>query len=119
MYYGGNSITGDARSEAQVAGKVSEIGQFKAAMQMYKLDHGVMPTDVAQLLDKDYLSAIPSGWGESELQLENIDSIAAKLEGGEQEAALQCEKINQKLNIPVVPLCSETTIDFAGCCKKV
>lgn len=117
MYYGGNSIIVDANAEVQVARTVGEVEQFKTAMQIYKLDHGVAPTGVDQLLAKDYLAAIPDGWGASELQLANINVIASKIDGSAEQAALQCEKINQKLNISTVPLCTEIASDFAGCCK--
>jgi hypothetical protein len=114
LYYGGDSINQGAE-QAAISRYLSEGVQVQGALELYRVDNGVLPTGTKeqiqqQLLDGHYLKSWPAG----EWTLVNDYAVRTDL------SLSACEAINKKMNVSVVPTCGDPA--FTGrnlCCSTL
>lgn len=98
-YYGGDQVN-KGSDQAKVAALVNQSQQISAAFTFYQADHGgASPASFDALVDGNYLTSLPKLW-------QTVDGFAVTAEDA-QISDENCQAFNARLNISVVPSCSD------------
>lgn len=108
IYYGGTAWT-NSQQKADAAKTINAGQQIAGAVQMYRNDHGSVPSDLTLLTSNngEYLTALPEGsW------VTGTDSVVAAV------TQAQCMEINSQLglNLSSIPSCSDPAFSATSVC---
>lgn len=113
IIYTGIAFT-NAGASARVSQTVQEGAQIATAIQVYRVYEGALPSGTSEeisqeLINKKYLSIVPAGDWVFKQEMAVHEGVDEQL----------CRKVNAKLGIATVPLCSDDSIKSLTVCCAV
>lgn len=110
ILYAGKALN-KAAASAKISQTLQEGAQIAAAVQVYRVYEGAFPTGTTEeieqeLLEKRYLATVPEGQWIFKPGMAVREDIDAQM----------CQRVNSKLGIDTVPLCSDEDIKGKTVC---
>jgi hypothetical protein len=112
MYYGGTSFL-QGSEKAAVSRYLNEGAQVSGAIKVFRAEKGYVPQELDELVQEDYLKALPEGADGTDQSFQNADGyIFAGV-----PSQTVCEALNERLNYHgPVPSCTDPAIEGRDVC---